>query len=392
MVAGLQTSGLGSVLSDATTPNDTTLVLPHPTPTPVATATPTPAPTAVATRPKVLGESTVASSQAFGIAGDMASLSSAALATRLGGLHQLGVTWLRYDIDWSNIEASPGQYNWTDYDREIAAVSAAGFTSLGIIDYTPAWARRSDCTDSKMCAPADPATYAQFAAAVVARYQHFGLHDWEIWNEPNNVNFYQPAADPVEYTAMLKASYTAIKQVDGRAFVVTGGTAPADSADGYLSSPDFVRGLYAAGAKGYFDAIAHHPYTWPYSPAWPNPEGAWGQLATIHGIMAANGDGSKKIWVTEFGAPTGGPGTVARSGFSTAEGQADHVNETLQSTMVSDAVKLETSAPWIGPFFWYSYQDAGTASDTVENFFGLLRADGSRKPAYYTYQNLIAKY
>jgi hypothetical protein len=361
-----------------------------------ATVSPTPTPlSASASKKSITRNSSVAGTgrQAFGIAGNMASLSPAALNARLDGIKALGATWVRYDIEWSNIEnGGPGQYQWGDYDRVVAAVQMHGLQSLAIIDYSPPWARRSDCADSSMCAPSDPSTFAHFAGIVANRYRAYGVHYFEIWNEPNNVQFYRPAADPYGYSAMLRLAYASIKQANPSAFVITAGTAPADTGGGSMSPPDFVRGIYAAGARGSFDALAHHPYTWPYSPLWSNPDGAWGQLITLHNIMSNAGDGLKKIWITEYGAPTGGPGEIAASGFLTAEGHADHVTEALQARILNDAISTEMSLPWVGPFFWYSYQDAGTTSNTVENFFGLLRADGSPKPAYTVFQTLAHRY
>jgi hypothetical protein len=93
--------------------------------------------------------------------------------------------------------------------------------------------------------------------------------------------------------------------------------------------------------------------------------------------MVANGDGAKKIWATEFGAPTNGPtGTF--------------VSEDAQSRMVSTGLSLFRSYDWAGPLFWYSGRDVGTSTSTRENFFGLLRNDFSPKPAYLALRNLIA--
>jgi hypothetical protein len=390
-VVPAQASTPGSTLAAEVTPQ--TLV---PSASPTPSSSPTPVATAASranNRSRVANVASDSSSRgAFGIAGNMASLSSADLSARLDGIKATGVGWVRYDIEWSNIETSPGQYDWSSYDREVSAVAAHGLQSLAIIDYTPAWARRPDCSGSKMCAPADPNTYANFAAAAATRYTGYGVNNWEIWNEPNNLNFYLPAANPAAYTAMLRAAYGQIKQINPKAVVMTGGTAPADSSGGYLSPPDFIRGIYAAGGKGAFDAVAVHPYTWPYSPAWSNPDGAWGQMTAIHNLMANNGDGNKKLWITEYGAPTGGPGSIATSGFSTSEGHADHVTESLQARIVADSIIMESRVSWIGPFFWYSYKDAGTTSDTVENFFGLLRADGSQKPSYQTFVQMVASH
>ena len=43
---------------------------------------------------------------------------------------------------------------------------------------------------------------------------------------------------------------------------------------------------------------------------------------------------------------------------------------------------------WVGPMFWYSYIDRGTNASDSEDWFGLLRADGSRRPAYDAYKSL----
>jgi hypothetical protein len=38
---------------------------------------------------------------------------------------------------------------------------------------------------------------------------------------------------------------------------------------------------------------------------------------------------------------------------------------------------------------WYTYKDGGTTTDTNENFFGLVRADYSQKPAYQTMKDIL---
>lgn len=363
-----------------------------PSPTPSVTTTPV---AAVSKNPAAASKVAVpatANYGSFGIASGLASFSPAELSVKLADMKAMGAKWVRYDIEWSNIEyRGPGQYDWTDYDKVVKAVSASGLKSLAIIDYTPEWARRAECRDTPMCAPASVAAYAGFAGQVARRYSAYGVHHYEIWNEPNITTFFKPAASPAEYAAMLRAANAAIKSVDSQAFVVSGGTAPAGTGGGNYAPTDFVNGIYAAGAGGSFDALGHHPYTWPYSPAYPNAYNAWGQLTQLHNIMSARGDGAKQIWITEFGAPTGGPGGLAANGMSTAEARADHVTEALEARIVADAVGAVRQMPWVGPFFWYSYQDAGTSNDTVENFFGLLRADGSRKPAYFVYKQAMGR-
>ena len=71
---------------------------------------------------------------------------------------------------------------------------------------------------------------------------------------------------------------------------------------------------------------------------------------------------------------------------------ANHVTEALQNLILTNAVTSYRSfGSWAGPMFWYSYKDLGTSPSTAENFFGLIRADGSTKPAYATFKNLLAE-
>jgi polysaccharide biosynthesis protein PslG len=54
--------------------------------------------------------------------------------------------------------------------------------------------------------------------------------------------------------------------------------------------------------------------------------------------------------------------------------------------MITNAISLVRSYDWAGPLFWYSGRDLGTSTSSRENFFGLLRNDFSRKPAYAAYK------
>ncbi len=357
-------------------------VSPSPSASPTPSATPTPQPRATSTA-QIPGPDT------FGIAAGLADLSPGELNRSLDDIKSIGVTWVRFDIEWNNIEHDgPGQYNWADYDNVAHGITARGMHALGIIDYTPPWARPADCTDNSKCAPTNPADFSHFAAIAVARYTPLGIHSWEIWNEPNVDDYYKPTPNIGAYTKLLRAAYSAIKNVDPGAIVLTGGTAPARSNGTNIRANDFLAGIYASGGKGAFDAVAHHPYTFPYTVDNAYPGGAWSDLTALHGIMTAHGDGTKKIWATEYGAPTGGPGPMI-SGGSGPFGDSAYVSEVLQATMATTALNVYRTYPWAGPIFWYTYQDPSTDPSTIENFFGLLRANGSRKPAYDAFRAAI---
>jgi hypothetical protein len=282
--------------------------------------------------------------------------------------------WLRIDINWAEIQdAGPGKYDWSRIDRVVREATARGMRVLGGIIYTPWWARPrgTDATYGPT-----PDAYATFAGAAAQHYGRMGVRAFEIWNEPNSPAFWKPAPDPAAYTAVLKAAYRAIKKSDPAATVVTGGTAPAPTEPGSYNPVDFLKGIYAAGGRGYFDAVGHHPYCWPLLPGASKPWSAWYQMdsgaSSLRSLMVANGDGAKKIWATEFGAPTDGP-------------TGSFVSPTRQATMLIKAYKLFAGYSWAGPLFFYSGRDLGTTSNTNQNFFGLTTYDFLPKPAYGAY-------
>jgi len=324
----------------------------------------------------------------YGIAAGsgLPSLSNSELENYLATVQKTGAGWIRFDFDWSLVQPdNPTEYDWSAYDRLTAAAAKHHLNIVGIIDFTPPWARAGDCLSDKQCRPADTAAYSQFAASLSRRYGPRGVHVWEIWNEANTVNFWKPAPDVKQYAGLLMAASKRIHHEDQQAIILSASTAPASTNGENISPPDFIQGLYRQGVGTYFDAVGVHPYTFPLLPADQGKQ-AWSQMSqgtnSIRTIMKQNRDSLKKIWITEFGAPTGGPGPASTTGDPRLGDTPTHVDEALQADMLRQAVNLYRSYDWAGPFFWYSLRDTGTSADNNENFFGLLRADGSSKPAY----------
>ncbi|HSX42655.1 MAG TPA: cellulase family glycosylhydrolase [Candidatus Saccharimonadales bacterium] len=340
------------------------------------------------------GTPAVIPAKAYGIAAgsSLTALSGSDLDSRLRDMAALGVKWVRYDFDWSLIQPKNAQdYQWSSYDNLVAASNKYHLQVLGILDYTPGWARKGGCGSSQ-CPPANAGQFGTFAAAVANRYKGQGVHAWEIWNEPNNQQFWQPGSDPAAYAALLKNAFPAIKTVDKDAYVLTAGLSPQATTGSAYSPLDFLTAVYAQGGKAYFDGVADHPYTFPLSPN-SSEDHAWNQMArttnSLRQIMVVNGDSQKKIWITEFGAPTGGPGALSTVDNPNLDAHPYKVDDGLQAKILSDAVTLYRGYDWVGPFFVYTFKDPGTDQSTNENFFGLTRADGSHKPAYDVYKAAI---
>src|SRR5690606_31915247 len=92
-------------------------------------------------------------------------------------------------------------------------------------------------------------------------------------------------------------------------------------------------------------------------------------------VMEEHGDADKRIWATEYGAPTG-KGDRAVS----AEEQAQ---------FLADAHELWSSWDWAGPLLVYAWRDRGDDPSDLEDNFGLLTRDRQVKPAFHVLRRLL---
>jgi hypothetical protein len=339
--------------------------------------------------------------QKTGITGGSSILwASDAERTRLlDAIAATGARWFTLDIDWNSIQAGGATSFWWDAtDRLVIQARARGLRLIGIVAYTPTWARPADCPPgTNKCLPASPEYFANFARALADRYGTLSTNAtfrnsitvWQVWNEPNHYPFVQPTVDAAKYTNLLKRAYVSFKAGDPASTVLAGGTAPAPD-DTYthrdMAPLTFLRKIYQYGGQGFFDAFAHHPYSFPCNPirdaaSW----NAFTQTKYLRDLMVQNGDGTKRIWGTESGAPTGQNTGPCVSGPNVS------VTEAQQAQWVADYFTgwHQDWGAWTGPLIWYQIRDNGTNPTFFEDHMGLLRRDYSEKPAYRTFKQLI---
>ncbi|WP_329570973.1 cellulase family glycosylhydrolase [Kitasatospora sp. NBC_01266] len=327
--------------------------------------------------------------------------SDADLGAALDTAVQVGATTVRADLSWDDVQHDGrGQYAWQGFDRVVTAAAARGLTVLPVLTGTPPWARSPGCA-VPACGPHDAAQFAAFAAAAAGRYAPRGVHDWEIWNEPNTAAFWSPAPDPVGYAATVRAAAAALRHADRHAVVVLGGLASVTAKQGDLTATDFLAQVAAHGGTRVVDAVGYHPYSYPYLPSASTSFGtAWEQIdrtrTSLRSVLTATGTPGLPIWITEVGAPTGGPG-AASDGTPTDIGpDTTHVTEARQAQIAADAVRTAAADPGIGELIWYTDRDnaaatGGGSSGSTEDWYGLRRADGSAKPALDALRAAVAQ-
>ncbi|NOY83081.1 MAG: hypothetical protein GXP31_18940, partial [Kiritimatiellaeota bacterium] len=263
----------------------------------------------------------------------------------------LGLRWLRDDGGWGSIERVAGVYRVPAvFDRFLRTSRPVwGCEPLVILDYSNNLYEqdRSVRTDRGRRAFAAWAEYMARTYRDTVRY-------WEVWNEPN-IGFWKPKPDPVQYAALLKATYAAVRRGNPEAVVVAMCTAGIDF--------KFIEAVLKQKTVGCFDAVSVHPYRYPRAPE----KGASlvGDLRKLMALLERYGVGKVPILLTEIGWPN----------------QEDKrgLPENISADYLARMHILLAQFPTVRAIFWYDFQDDGTRRDYNENNFGLVHNDFTPK-------------
>ena len=328
---------------------------------------------------------------AFGVSyGERLSrMSQSDLDAALDDAQRLGVTWIRIDLSWTTIQPTgPATYEWAGVDRVVKGARARGLHVLPILTWTPAWARDAGC-HRFTCPPHRVRQFTTFAEAAVRRYDGRGVHAWEIWNEPNH-RFFWPSPSPTRYAALLKGAFKGIRSVDPRAKVLLGGLSALENRAPSIGPREFLSQVCKAGGCASMSAVSYHPYTYPYLASRASSSSAWSKIGdtswSLRSILDRWGYPHKRIWVTEYGAPTQGVGTSTDGKLFLPT--TDHVTEAYQALIATDVVGQAVRNPDVNALFWYTNQDL-PVSNLREASFGLRHLDGTVKPAWAAYKAAV---
>jgi polysaccharide biosynthesis protein PslG len=299
------------------------------------------------------------------LTGLYSSMSTANVDRSIESVKALHAHLIRVEIPWSILEprrqgqVEPRALAFTDY--LVNKASSAGIRVVALVLRTPCWASSAPASLLSRCElnksstanawpPSNPSTYASFVAFLAARYGS-KLAAIEVWNEPDqsNEDYFAGPNKARRYAEVLRAAYPAIKSADPNMTVLGGSLVGSNGV--------FLRALYAAGIKGYYDGLSVHFYTL-----------VLGSLRYLHEVQLRNGDHTP-LWLNEFGWSSCWP----RQRIQQEQGC---VTKQVQATNIANVYRETARTPWIAAEMLYSLQGSRREE------FGVLSETGARKPAF----------
>ncbi len=294
---------------------------------------------------------------------------------QLRALKATGATVARSDAFWESAEPAPPvdgvhHYRWQFDDQVAGSLASNGLRWMPILDYSALWAE--SITGQDHSAPSSPADYAAYAAAFAARYEAGGafwrahprltpepVQTFEIWNEPDNGQFWPPTPDAGQYAALYQQARDAILAVDPSGRVLVGG----------LTSPTtFLPAMLAASPdlRGHIDGIAIHPYG--------NPLVMLDKIRSARATITTLGLGAVPLYVTEFGWTTRPSGTVD---YAPEQARLRYLTTTLSALGHLDCD--------VAGALLYTWVTPELAPGNGQDWYGINNPDGSTTPDVAAY-------
>ena len=277
-------------------------------------------------------------------------------------------TGIRFDIPWNLIQTRKSRFTWGPTDAIVNAAHSRGAFIIGTIATSPTWAAVNS-SGLHWTRPRSASEFATFCQQVANRYKG-KIDAYEIWNEPNGALFFSPAPDPAFYTSMVRAAYPKIKAVDPSVTVLAGALGSTGNTDTTVAGVDFLTAMYQNGLAGSCDAVSNHPYEWNFTSTFADgmrfETAPIRQMIKMRELMVSKGDAAKKIWLTEFGAPT------------TAS-----VSQDQQNALIFNCIQQWQGVSYGGPMFIHTLRDRATGSTDPEDNYGVVTTAFAPKKALY---------
>ncbi len=308
---------------------------------------------------------------------------------------EAGIGWDRIIFEWRYLQPNgPNDWQPAGWERWLEVARRDGRMVVGLLKNAPPWA-----TGSKLLgAPPkgldlpidDPGnTWAAFVRKTVTYFgTTWNIHHWIIYNEPDirpeDTPNFEFAGNVSDYYKMVKVAYKVAHAADPEAVIHLAGTAFWQDMllkrELYLER--FLKLAYAdpeARQNGlFFDVLTIHVFS--------GTEWVWRMTTQVKSLPESFGY-PKPVWINEMNMRPTRDGDLKIKGPLLADHPEISLEEQASFIVQGSALALAAGAQRIAIYRLYD----DNAFDGYEAW-GLVRADGTRRPAYDAYRTVIEQF
>ena len=338
-------------------------------------------------------------------------------AQTLRAIKDAGISWVRMDFNWFMIEPSKGVFNFAVLDNAVDEARRLNLFVFATLAYSPKWAVADQtCQDgtNNPChtkPPANPQDFADFVFQVVSHFKGRVMH-YGMWNEPNLKDFFDGSLDDY-VNKILVPGARAAKWADPEVKILAPELAGVGSSSQWngdkgqcipfagciMNGWEIDLAQVLSRASSSIDIVTHHFYkSTPTRLAQALVDGEYDDIvgvvkvhSSLKEIIEANAPG-KKVWLTEYGWETTAYGGYEGGGSISEAKQASNHVEFLQLYLdiVNGTWASSDNDPWpaLERVFIYDAKDSVVEGHLYA--FGILRVDGTKKPAWEAIRDFIS--
>ncbi|KAA3660552.1 MAG: hypothetical protein DWQ04_19110 [Chloroflexi bacterium] len=297
-----------------------------------------------------------------------------------GQASSLGVSWTRVKFHWAAVQAGgPGTWTPNVSEAQISNEIASGRMVVGLLIGVPDWAWNNGLPAGLELPHDDPNnTWGNYVREAVSRYNG-RINHWIIWNEPDvndpNAPGYTWPGSVDQFFQLQRTAYLVAKETNPNAVIHL----PAFT---HFWDPNYIYNFLdkivadpaADGNNYYFDVVTAHLYF--------QPDSIFNIIQSFYGAVGSRGIPWKPVWLVETNAPPMDDPSWPVPNWTlkvTQQEQAAFIPQALAVSLAAGAQRIAI------------YKMMDTPGDVAANPepFGLIRMDGSRRPAFTTYQVAI---
>lgn len=295
----------------------------------------------------------------------------------------IGFRYVRVDLTWQTAQNPSGSYNMAAFDPVVNKITSLGMRPVLVLAYNNVrnMCAGLPCDEKSGLAKNQTATYQAYIAYVVEAVKKFKSGAiYEIWNEPNNPDFWKVNPSAPDFADVLRDASQAMRNaafLEGVTIEIVSGGLARPNLFPYVKT---LLGIDAGNALKQLNGFGYHPYHVR------DPEWQTSYAAALNASLWKT-SGLPSVWITEVGESSAlSNGTDGRQAEPRRKQAVNVVRSILGSWAIGSAMHNV-----------YQLRDRNGKLDQYdphqrEHNFGLISADSppADKPAKLAINQVFA--